>query len=324
MDINELRSAYSDTVDNIEAGYRSGYLSESQYAEFRQAADHDYATALNTLELEHEPIPVGNAMYSNQFGAVLHALIDQEYDSADNAFADIYEATGMTPDDVLDLIEGSAVPTEELTESLVGVFDATYTDPNLADQFRGLAEIAVEEAILAEQANGQFDTPDGDEYYYSDVDDDYLDDESAYSYAQNGYANFGYGDPRVNELENKIAEFQMAQAVKEDLAAIERRAADGVANGWLPPIAYDVLIGDFNREDDRVAAFSAACGENKVSPDAQLFGMHYALGLFERCGPMLDFSAYSDEEYIPPEEIAMDNFETNQAMLNYEYYRQNR
>lgn len=322
MDINELRDVYHDTVDNINAGYNSGYLSESQYANFRQAADRDYAAALNTLELENEPIPMANQLYSSEFGATLLALIDQEYANADDAFADIYEVTGIGPDDVMDLIQGDAVPTPELVASLSQVFDLTYSNPDYADDFMSMAEEAYDEAAAAEEED--YIDP---AYYNSDL--EYADEEdlaaASYGYNRGGsYANFGYGDPRVNELEATIAEFQLANAVKDDLASLESRAAQGVAEGWLPPIAYETLIGDYARENDRVAAFSAACGANNVSPDAQLFGMHYALGLFERCGPMMDFSAYSDEEYIAPEEMAYESELLNQAVLNHEYYQQHR
>ena len=107
------------------------------------------------------------------------------------------------------------------------------------------------------------------------------------------------------------------------MARLERKAEVGVNEGWLPPVAKRILLGAFDREDDRVGAFSMACEGNGVDTDTQLFGMNYVLEVFERCGPTGLFSRLADEPLTPREA----EFEANvdsQARLNYQLYRESR
>lgn len=317
MTVLELNKLLEQTTSNIEAAFEAGQLDESEYVTFMEQANSDYADALNTLT--EQTLPMDEALFSNGFGAALLELIDTEYEDANDALADIYEATGVEADDVLDLIEGEAVPTPELAETLAAMFEQTYANPEIADEFLGLAEEAVEDAYGEEDEEVEGED---EELYYEDEDED---EEIGYSYASQApdMAEFAYTDARVAELENTLAEFQLANAVKDELAALERKAEEGLQNGWLPPVAYEALLGNFNREDDRVAAFSAACGQNQIDPATQLFGINYALEVFERCGPMMQFGAYVEED-IDPREVEAANMIEDTAVLNFQLWKQNK
>lgn len=274
-----------------------------------------------------------SSVAENEFGAALLGLIDEEYTDAEEALEDLCEVTGLDADDILDLIEGSSIPDEYLVEAFGNHFETTATDE---EAFDGLVAMATEirnealendlldvsdSAIYAEDEDEyeDYEDEDEDEDYDDDNEDEYdedLEDEEVETEAS-------YSDARISRLENRIAEFNAAAAVNDALASAQVRAETGISEGWLPPYVASLILGDFDREADRLAAFSDACSSNRVTPDYQLFGMNFVLDVFEELGPMAQFSSYA-EEVLTPREVEQEQLIANQASLNLEDYLKNR
>ena len=63
---------------------------------------------------------------------------------------------------------------------------------------------------------------------------------------------------------------------------------------------YDLLLGSFEREEDRVAAFSQTAESNNVDLSTQLYAVLFALKADEECGdPRINFSSYVNERVVP-------------------------
>ena len=70
----------------------------------------------------------------------------------------------------------------------------------------------------------------------------------------------------------------------------------GIDERWLSKAQYDLLIGSFNRDEDRVAAFSQTAEANNVDLSTQLYAVLFALKAAEKCGdPRVNFSSYVNE-----------------------------
>ena len=70
----------------------------------------------------------------------------------------------------------------------------------------------------------------------------------------------------------------------------------------MPPVAKSALVANFNREEDMVAEFSKLSAANGVDIDTQLHAMEFALEIFKRCGNLVDFNQYVNEDIDPEEE----------------------
>ena len=74
----------------------------------------------------------------------------------------------------------------------------------------------------------------------------------------------------------------------------------------MPPIAKSAIVANVSREEDMVASFSQLAAKNNVDLDTQLHAMEFTLEVFERCGNLVDFNQYVNEE-VDPEEVARFN-----------------
>jgi hypothetical protein len=235
---------------------------------------------------------------ANGFGQALLELIDQEYETAEDALEDISEATGLEVDDILDLVEGASVPDADLTEALIEVFETTSENPEAAQGLLVLAEDAYEEALEANEAladedeEGDYEDEDEDEEDYEDEEDD-EDDESEASYSSG--RNLGVlGD--LSEIQDTMAEFQMQAAVNEDLDSLDAFGDEGINEGWLSPSMKSLILGSFKKDTQRLAQFSAVCEQNEVNAATQLYAINYTLNVLRQLGPMDLLNEYSEEE----------------------------
>ncbi|HEY9657664.1 MAG TPA: hypothetical protein V6C65_04305 [Allocoleopsis sp.] len=194
------------------------------------------------------------------------------YGSVEAYAADLADYLGIDDEEAIGLLTGDLVPDEE-------VFDA------LADGF-GLDDDTYEAlSDLADEAR---------EMVYEEEDADAED--AAYSF---------YQDRRVSELENQIAEFQTHQAIADRLSALERDIDDCLENAFMPPYAKDLILGNFERESDRVAAFSQVCAANNVDPDIELYAMERIVSTFRRCFEGNPIAQFGSEIMEPITERAL-------------------
>jgi hypothetical protein len=304
-ELDYTNDLFRRTIDNIENGLEAGLITPEEAEELEAQATADLQDRLSELlgidpiEAEYEDnMTLATFASAPSFGAALLELVDSEYEDADQALQDIQAVTGLSEDEIGDLLDDAAVPTSELTDALSSLFEQT-SDEDGYEALMGLAAEAREEAYgydpeeedLEEEAN--------------DEDEELVE----------------YSDPRVSQLENQIAEFQLEKGVKDALSEIERKAQDGISEGWLPPVARKVLLGNFEREDDRVAAFSSACDANGTDIDTMLFGINYALEAFKRCGPIVQFGAVVEEDISPREAEFQSNID-ELANLSFQLYRE--
>ena len=249
----------------------------------------------------------------NTFGQAILGLIQEgiesgEYEDIDQAIFAIAELTGneLSDEDVVEMIESDELAVDsELFDAVAAAFDEVVGDE---DVYNGLL-------LTAMEANGEVEL---DEVFEAIAEEDeYEEDEDeeveavsgrqAVEYARNrrNTANFSaQATNKVNELEDRIASFEAYDEVKDKLSRLTYDADAGVAEGWLPPIARQAIVGNFNRENDMVAEFSKSAVANDVDLATQLFGMEYALEIFKRVGAnFLDFS-HQSEMSVDPEEMA--------------------
>lgn len=251
----------------------------------------------------------------NDFGNVLLQLIDEEFEDADSALEAITESTDLTVDDVLDLIEGSAIATPEAAESLADVFE-TLDDDDVYDGFMTVAVDTYNEAL--DEGDVEYDDEDEyeDEYEESEEDEDEYEDVEAgdreYVFgAGSSYSTFlGQDDTEaefgqsIDALQERLDAIEFESQVKNVLADLDGYASEGVDEGWLPPYARQILMGEFSREDDRLASFSSVCDNNEVDVETQLYAMKFALDMFKNLGPIAQFSSYRNTaEFMSEREV---------------------
>lgn len=244
----------------------------------------------------------------NKYGEALLALIQDEYATVDDGLftiAGVLQEQGyeVTDEDIVAIIEDSGIEIEqEHFDIIASVFDQTQDE----DVYNGLLATAMDAAGIIDIE----EELEEDEYEYVEEDEYEIEPVGAYSASHNRTASFSAPsvDPRVAELEARLATVETFSVVKDRLANINAKAEFGVQQGWLPPVAKEALVANFNREEDMVASFSMLADKNGVDLDTQLHAMEFALELFKRCGGRLvDFNQYVNED-IDPEEQERSNY----------------
>ncbi len=65
-------------------------------------------------------------------------------------------------------------------------------------------------------------------------------------------------------------------------------------------------MGSFDRESDRVAAFSQVCASNGVDVDSELYALERVIATFQRCfegSPIAMFGSQIEDAISPQEEM---------------------
>jgi len=237
----------------------------------------------------------------NKYGEALLALIQDEYETVDDGLftiASVLQEQGyeVTDEDIVGIIEDATIEIEqEHFDIIASVFDQTQDE----DVYNGLLATAMDAAgviDLEDELSPEEEIEEAVEEEYSPV--------GAYSASHSKTASFSAPvDPRIAALEARLATVETFSVVKDRLANINAKAEFGVQEGWLPPVAKEALVANFNREEDMVASFSMLADKNGVDLDTQLHAMEFALELFKRCGGRLvDFNQYVNEEIDPAEQ----------------------
>lgn len=317
----EYVDLYSETIDSLEEAYTNEEISEDELvdlktqtlaelelalAELRGLTEDnldDYSDEDDTEEEQNYSMNNNYANFSTASAYLVPAvmeLVDNHYEDRDEAFFDIMEATGIDEEELEGFLAGSLEASPEFIDILNGMFEetATNTDAALGLQLMGALERGDTTEEELEEA----------EYEEEEDDDVELDDEDE-TEEYEPEANYSAVDPRVQELEFKMAEIEQTNALKQKLNSIAEFAKEGLQERWLSRAMYDLLLGSFDKDEDRVAAFSQTASANNVDLATQLYAVLFALRANEECGERVNFSSYVREDISvsnsPDDELAL-------------------
>jgi hypothetical protein len=329
----KITEAYLATLDEYDKLLDKNEISEEEYEELKTEAlddlmlmleeydglnyddeESEYNMGNNIAEFSVEPI--------NRFGAALLEIGELGgYTDLQDYISDLSEMTGNAPGDILDLINGDALPSEDFSDYVSDMFGL---DDDLADDLYDATLEAYEDEGYEIEEEGYYEDDDLEGYYEDNLEEDYDD---AW---EDGYMEeidpleeeVQYSQARIDQLENTIAEFQTSQNLKNALDERMIYAAGLVQEGKMPPVVAETLFGEFNTEDDRVAAFSAVAQSNGVSLEAELHSIDKVLEIFDSLDGLAYFSSdlgdiTEEEEEEMIEELAAEE----QAILNAELRR---
>lgn len=351
---------YNLTLDRIDEAEDLGLFSEDpeENAEFadqnREIALSELEERIADEDSDSEDYPLnytGGSMadfssafeFNNDYGVAVLELLQNEYEDLDEGLEDLMDVTGVDEEILMDIIEGYCPPDFDFTEAVASLFETTSEDENAYEELHELSEDAEDELLEAYEMLDELDEleevigdmsdeeldeaiyaeDEEDEYEDYDEDEEYYDEDEEDEY-EDAYEDDGSYDEeasyRIAELENVVAEFQMEGAVNNELTALMDYAEEGIDAGWLRPKKFDILFGNFNRDEDRVAQFSANVAEDGVDIDTALYAIQYALSLDEALGPVANFSQYVEDE-ISDEDLEFEADLEYQARLNLEHMR---
>jgi len=299
-DIQYHMGLYEELIENLDNAVEAGVMDEATAKAHKAQAIID----LNNRLLESENIDeeelqaiygdseysqgdegVANFSIGNRFGAALIELGEQAgYDDIKSLVYDIAELTENDPEDIAGLITGDSEPDDNLAIYLARCFELDE-------------EYTTDLRLAAMEARGETLED------YEDSDEDEDEEDAEYS--------------QVTELNNRIAEFEQNQQIRDALNELELKAKQ-----VMPPSAVKVLFGDFQLESDRVAAFSRTADLNGVGVAEELYAMQKTIELFEKSGlnKLAMFQSYSTgtatevtDEDAEIEAQAKRNFELRKA-----------
>ena len=305
----EYVNLYSETIDSLEEAYTNEEISEDELIDLKTQTLAELELALAELrgltkdnldnftedDTEEEQNYSMNNNYANFSTASLYLvpalmeLIDNHYEDRDEAFGDILEATQIDEDELEDFLAGKLEASPEFIDILNGMFEETATDPEAALGLQLMG--ALERGDTTEEELEEADESD-------EEDDEELEDEDS-DEEDEPEANYSAVDPRVQELEFKMADIERTNALKQKLNSIAEFAKQGLDERWLSRAKYDLLLGSFDKDEDRVAAFSQTANANNVDLATQLYAVLFSLKADEECGERVNFSSYVTEDITP-------------------------
>lgn len=306
----EYVDLYSETIDSLEEAYTNEEISEDELIDLKTQTLAELELALAELrgltkdnlddftedDTEEEQNYSMNNNYANFSTASAYLvpavmdLIDNHYEDRDEAFSDIMEAARIDEEELEGFLAGNLEASPEFIDILNGMFEETATDPEAALGLQLMG--ALERGDTTEE---ELEEADED---YEEEDDEELDDEDSDEEGE-PEANYSAVDPRVQELEFKMADIERTNALKQKLSSIADFAKQGLEERWLSRAKYDLLLGSFDKDEDRVAAFSQTANANKVDLATQLYAVLFSLKADEECGERINFSSYISEPITP-------------------------
>jgi hypothetical protein len=273
---------FADLVENLQNAVAAGVMLKDEYKQHMTQAYLDLQERIAAeLEIDEEDIydVVGEAAYStgdevaefsvgSEYGAALLELGEAAgYDDIEEYLIDLSDALECNPDVLLGIIEGEIAPTDNLSLALSEVL--------------GLDEATENQLlVMGIESRGE----DINDYLDTDEELDEEDQEADYAAYQN----------------SEFAEFKRNTEIKEALADVAERAYALVEAGKMTPFAVQSLLGNFSA-NERIAAFSTVCAENKVDPATQLYAMNTVLEIFDRM-PAMEMGFFA-EEVLDEEEL---------------------
>ena len=249
-----------------------------------------------------------SAVAENPFGATVLRIAEDCYDNVDEAVVDIAEHLQQNGfetdvDEVIDLLTGDMVPTQEVVDELSEMWVTLDDDGNVdeeasarnAESLYQSAELSAQLALAELEAEEEEDDEDeGNEYegeYEDETDAEYEDDDETLEVAfdPETEAAFSAYFAQQDEMSTRMAATDMLSDMRD-------QAQDLVARRHMTPYMFSMLFS--NRAKDDYMNFSAAVEENDYTPEEYLMCMDFALNLFEDLGP-IPGSEYQFSAAIP-------------------------
>ena len=306
----EAFQIYNQIVEGLETAYSNQEINEAEFSQYKikSLAELEESLADLTQLKDTELIEYNNNSMTNNYAnfnmgtyfvPALLEQIENDYETLEDGMIDIMQVTGIDEEQLEGLFSGELVPTPEFVDMLNDLYSATSSSNEDALAFQVLA--ALDRGDLdPEDVNEvlEDDEEDDDEYddedEYEDEEEEYDDEEDVES--TDAEAVYSYIDPRVQELEAKMADFELNSELSNRLNDVADFAQQGIQERWLSKAKYNLLLGSFDREEDRVAAFSQTAESNNVDLSTQLYAVLFALKADEECGdPRVNFSSYVTE-----------------------------
>jgi len=228
------------------------------------------------------------SVLENPFGAELLRTSAEIYDDIDEAVDQLaagLAARGVEADeeDIVGLMTGEYIPSAECLQALEDLFydeDGTFHEEDYA-RLISSAEAAEDLAYRTAEELGMFDEEedeDDEEEYEDEEDDEFVNSE-------------------LEDLRSQLQAQQERQEVTDTLDELTEYASSLVQDGKLPPVAFSFMLGDKrSTSTSRYAEFSSFCQESELDAADQLGRISYALEIFSKCGPLMNFSQVSSEE----------------------------
>lgn len=325
----EAFQLYNQIVEGLENAYNNQEINEADFSQLKikSLAELEESLADLTQLKDTELIEYSNnSMTSNYanfnmgtyFVPALLEQIENDYETLEDGMIDIMQVTGINEEQLEGLFSGELVPTPEFVDILNDLYTATSSSNEDALAFQVLA--ALDRGDLdPEDVNEILEEEDEDEYGNGEDEDteEDSDEEDEEVDSTDAEAVYSYIDPRVQALESKIADFELSSELKDRLSEVADFARQGIQERWLSKAKYDLLLGSFDREEDRVAAFSQTAESNNVDLSTQLYAVLFALKADEECGdPRINFSSYVTESTTPidMEEAALAQFQVQKMI----------
>ena len=296
----EAFQLYNQITEGLEFAYQKQEIDDEQFSQLKIKTLAELEESLADLMQLKDTELIGfsnqNNMTNNyanfnmgtHFVPALLELIEADYETLEDGILDIQENTGLEDDQIDGMLSGELVPTPEMVDILNELFYATANSNENALGLQVLA--ALDRGDLKE--DDLYDELEDDKGELEEPDEDEDDEETADEGEVDAKAVYSYIDPRVQELESKMADFELNSELKNRLNEVAEFARQGIEERWLSKAMYDLLLGSFEREDDRVAAFSQTAAENNVDLATQLYAVLFALKANEECGERVTFSSY--------------------------------
>ena len=314
----EYLNLYSETIDSLEEAYTNEEISEEELIDLKTQTLAELELALAELrglteedlneftedETEEQEYSM-NTNYANFSTAITYLvpavmdLIDSHYEDREEAFSDMMEATGIDEEELEGFLTGQLEASPEFIDIISGMFEETATDSDAALGLQLMGALDRGDTTEEELEEAEYGEDD-----YEELDDEELEEEEGES-----EVTYSAVDPRVRELEFKMAEIERNSVLKQKLNSIAEFAKQGLEERWLSRAMYDLLLGSFEKDEDRVAAFSQTADANNVDLATQLYAVLFALKANEECGERINFSSYVQEDVVssnsPDDELAL-------------------
>lgn len=303
----EAFQIYNQIVEGLETAYNNQEINEADFSQLKikSLAELEESLADLTQLKDTELIEYSNNSMTNNYAnfnmgtyfvPALLEQIENDYETLEDGMIDIMQVTGIDEEQLEGLFSGELVPTPEMVDILNELFDATAYNNEDALAFQVLA--ALDRGDLdPEDVNEVLEDDDEEEEEEYENDDEETEEEYEEEEEEvDAEAVYSYIDPRVQELESKMADFELSSELTSRLREVADFAQQGIQERWLSKAMYNLLLGSFDREEDRVAAFSQTAESNNVDLSTQLYAVLFALKAAEECGdPRVNFSSYVKE-----------------------------
>jgi plasmid maintenance system antidote protein VapI len=313
--ITYYTKVFEEFSNNLNNQLELGKLNKKEAKQLYQNALADFNNKIIEYTYNNqEPIMSTLAEFANstlekyqyQLPNILAGLIEEEYESEDDAVA-VMKQLGFKRKEIEAIFTGDQVPTVAGIDKLASMFDLTSTDEQayLELQMYGLAD----RNLLAQEEDEDEETEDDliaelEELYSDEDEEDSNDDEEETEDEEDEETEIV--DARYSALEQQLTEFKAADAIKTTLNRYIREATEMLDNGEILPSEFSALFNGVEEVDDneKVAAFKQFCTKNELNQFSTEYGAYmngfklieFGLSLFKQRGKLPLFEQVSREQ----------------------------